>query len=397
MSAEGPLSGVRILDLPRAMAGPFCTQLLGDLGAEVIKVKSPHGGDESRYWGPFWNGISCYYLSVNRNKRSIVIDLKSEAGLKIALKLAQRCDVLIENFRPGTMDRLGLGYETLSQLNPALVHCSLSGFGPDGPRAQEPAYDLLMQGFSGLMSLTGFPDGTPVRAGLPVTDLTTAMFAAFAIVSALYRRRDDGVGQKVETSLLEGQVSWLSYYVVGYFASGVVPQGMGSAHHSLAPYRAYEAEDGHFVLAVGNDVQWQRLCGALEASDLAEDPRFATNKKRIENRDALDSALGAVFGAYSIAELSQRLTEVGVPCGPINSVDDVVTDRQVQHMEMVQSLRHPDIPDLRVCGVPIAFSRTPGGIRTPPPGPGEDTDQVLRELGCSDDVIAELRASGAVA
>jgi len=232
------------------MTGPFCTQLLGDMGAEVVKVESPRGGDEARQWGPYWNGISCYYLAVNRNKKSIVIDLKSEHGHEIALALAKRSDVVIENFRPGTVDRLGLAYETLTELNPKLVYCSISGFGQDGPRAQQPAYDLLMQGFSGLMSLTGFPDGPPVRAGMPVTDLTTALLAAFGIAAALFRREIEGSGQKIETSLLEGQMSWLSYYAVGYFANGTVPTGMGSAHHSLMPYKAYKARDEYFVLAV---------------------------------------------------------------------------------------------------------------------------------------------------
>ena len=393
----GPLTGIRILDFTRAMTGPFCTQLLGDMGAEVIKVEMPEGGDETRRWGPFWNGHSCYYLAANRNKRSISIDLKSPEGREIATALALQSDVVIENFRPGIMDRLGLGYEGLAELNPKLVYCSVSGFGQDGPRAQEPAYDIMMQGFAGLMGLTGFADGPPVRAGLPVADLAAAVFAGLGIVTALYRRAEDGRGQKVETSLLEGQVSWLSYYVVGYLANGEVMRGMGSAHHSLTPYKAYQGEDDYFVLAVGNDVIWRRFCAAIEAPELAEDPRFITNRERLANREALDGILEQIFVQRPAAEWIGRISAAGVPCGPINTVDQIVADRQVRHMEMIQAVPHPEIPDLQLCGIPITFGRTPGAIQGPPPLLGEHTDLVLAELGYSAERIASLRRQGVVA
>lgn len=392
----GALSGIEVLDLTRAMAGPFCTQLLGDMGARVIKIESTQGGDETRSWGPFWNGISCYFLSANRNKQSVALDLKSEAGREIVLALAQRSDVFIENFRPGVVNRLGLDYETLSRLNARLVYCSLSGFGQDGPRAQESAYDLMMQGFAGLMSLTGFPDGPPVRAGLPVADLTAALFAAVGIVAALMHSAQEGRGQKVETSLLEGQISWLSYYMVGYLANGIVPRGMGSAHHSLTPYRAYRARDDDFILAVGNDAHWRKLCEVINAPELGHDPRFVTNQERLANRDALDRLLDEVFQSYTASELIERVSKAGVPCGPINTVDRIASDPQVQHMKLIQSVPHPDIPDLKLCSVPLRFSGTPGAIQSPPPSMGEHTDQILCELGYSQERIAELRRQGVI-
>ncbi|MCJ7583198.1 MAG: CoA transferase [Anaerolineales bacterium] len=392
-----PLTGIKVLDLTRAMAGPFCTQLLGDLGAEVIKVESIQGGDETRYWGPFWNEISGYFLSANRNKKSIAVNLKDQAGFRIVATLAERADVFIENFRPGAVGRLGLDYSSLAYTNPRLVYCSLSGFGQDGPCAQEPAYNLLMQGFAGLMSLTGFADGEPTRAGLPVTDLTAGLYAAIGILTALYSRESTGEGQKVETSLLEGQISWLSYYLVGYLANGVIPRGMGSAHHSLAPYRAYKACDGYFVIAVGNDMQWKRLCEALGAVDLGNDERLLTNTGRLKFRDDMDAALNKIFKEYTVSELVERINTYEVPCGPINTIDQVVNDPQVSHLHMIEQVPHAKIPDLALCGVPIKFSKTPGRIQTAPPMHGEHTDQILSGMGFSPEKIAELRMKGIVA
>ncbi len=392
---DQPLSGIRILDLSRAMAGPFCTQLLGDLGAQVVKVESLDG-DETRRWGPFWNGVSCYFLSANRNKRSIALDLKHPEGLAIACSLADQSDVVVENFRPGTVNRLGLDYETLAARNPRLIYCSVSGFGQDGPRAQEAAYDVLMQGFAGLLGLTGIPGGPPVRAGLPVTDYGAGLFATTAILTALYRRQLDGQGQKVETSLLEGQLTWLGYYMIGYLANGEIPPRMGSAHPSLTPYKAYRAGDDYFVLAVGNDGQWKRLCQAIDAPELADDPRFVTNIDRLAHREEQDALLEAIFARFTAAELIQRINRAGVPGGPINTVDQIIADPQVQHLGMVPNVPHPDIPELQLAGIPIHLSRTPGAIQSSPPQLGEHTDEILDELGYAHEVVARLRQDNVV-
>lgn len=391
----GPLSGIQVLDLTRAMAGPFCTQLLGDMGAGVVKVEPP-GGDETRHWGPFWNGVSCYFLSANRNKKSIVVDLKSGAGQEIVRALVAQSDVLVENFRPGTVTRLGVDYETAAEANPLLIYCSLSGFGSDGPRGHQPAYDVLMQGYAGLMGLTGYPDMPPVRAGLPISDLAAALYAAFGITAALYHRVLDGKGQRVETSLLEGQISWLSYYLVGYLADGTVPLRMGSSHFSLTPYQAYRASDEYFILAVGNDLLWRRLCTAIGAPEWADDARFATNVERLANREALDALLGACFEQRTAAEWIERLGQAGVPCGPINTVDRIAADPQVWHREMIQEVPHPQIPDLKLSGIPVKFSGTRGAIQSAPPLLGEHTDGILSSLGYSQAQITELRTRGVV-
>lgn len=392
----GPLDGIRVLDLTRALAGPYCTQLLGDMGAEIIKVEMLQSGDESRCWGPFWNELSCYFLATNRNKRSLVVDLKTDAGRKIAFALAKQSDVCIENFRPGVMSRLGLDYDTLAALNPRLVYCSISGFGQEGPRAQEPAFDVMMQGFAGLMRLTGHPGEPPVRVGLPVIDFGAGLLAAFGISAALLQREQDGLGQKVETSLLEGQLSWLSYCLLGYFAHGTVPRRMGGAHHSITPYQVCRAKDDYFVLAVGNDVQWKRFCHAIRRPELAEDPRFATNRERLEHRETLDAILDEAFSRHTAAELIEGISQAGVPCGPINGVDRIVADPHVRQIGMIKEVPHRSIPDLRLPGVPIMLSRTPGEIREPPPLLGEHTDQILHELEYSAKQIQRLRSENVV-
>lgn len=392
-----PLNGIKVLDLTRAMAGPFCTQLLGDLGAEVIKVESLEGGDETRFWGPLWNGVSCYFLAANRNKKSIAINLKSPAGCQIVRSLTERSDVLIENFRPGTIARLGLGYENLSAINPRLVYCSISGFGQVGPRSQEPAYDLLMQAFSGLMSLTGHEEGEPVRAGLPVTDLTAGLYAAIAILAALFHRQTTGEGQRVDTSLLEGQIAWLSYYVVGYLANHEIPRPMGSAHHSLAPYGAYQGCDGSFVIAVGNDNQWKRLCAAIGAGSLGDDARFHTNESRLKFRMEMDDTLKQIFQRYTVSELVERIKAGEVPCGPIQTIDQVVQDPQVIHLNMIEDLPHAYVPDLAVPRLPLNFSKSSSSMQSAPPMLGEHTEQVLRDMGFSSEQIAALKDDKVVA
>lgn len=391
----GPLSSIQVLDLTRAMAGPFCTQLLGDMGADIVKVEPP-GGDETRRWGPFWDGVSCYFLSANRNKKSIVIDLKSEAGQEIVHALVAHSDVLVENFRPGAVTRLGVDYETAAEANPQLIYCSLTGFGSDGPRGHQPAYDVLMQGYAGLMGLTGYPDMPPVRAGLPISDLAAALYAAFGIAAALYRRALDGKGQRIETSLLEGQISWLSYYLLGYLANGTVPLRMGSSHLSLTPYQAYRASDEYFIVAVGNDLLWRRLCAVIGAPEWADDARFATNVERLANRETLEALLATCFAQRTAAEWIECLDQAGVPCGPINTVDRIAADPQVWHRGMIQDVPHPQIADLKLSGIPVKFSGTPGAIQSAPPLLGEHTDGILSSLGYSQAHITKLRTQGVV-
>jgi formyl-CoA transferase/CoA:oxalate CoA-transferase len=366
------------------------------MGAEVIKIEKPDGGDDARHWGPFWNDVSCYFLSANRNKKSLAVDLKSESGREIAIALAKRSDVFVENFRPGIVRRLGLDYETLAAINPGLVYCSLSGFGQTGPRAQEPAYDLLMQAFSGIMSLTGYPSWPPVRAGLPVTDFGAALLAAFAIMVALYQRQKDGLGQKVETSLLEGQLSWISVYLLGYLGSGTVPEPLGSGHHSIAPYQAYKAKDEYFILAVGNEAQWRRLCETIGVPELTQDPRFQSNEQRLRNRGELNAILESIFSRYTAVELTELLSRAGVPCGLINKMDRLVTDPQVKHLGLVP-IPHPEVPELKLPGIPITLSRTPGSIQNAPPLLGQHTDEILTSLGYDAGQIADLRTRGIVA
>jgi formyl-CoA transferase/CoA:oxalate CoA-transferase len=392
----GPLTGIRVLDLSRALAGPFCTQLMGDMGAEIIKVEPSPDGDDSRRWGPFWNEQSCYYLSTNRNKQSIVIDLKNPAGLRVARQLADKSDVVIENFRPGVVERLGLGYDSLAATNPRLVYCSISGFGQDGPRANDPAYDLAMQGFAGLMGITGYPGMAPVRAGLPVADFGTALFAAVGILAALLRRQETGVGQKVETSLLEGQLSWFACYVLQYLADGTIPERMGSSHHFITPYQAFATLDGYFILAVGNDVQWQRLCQAMAVPELAQDSRFATNVGRLAHRAELLPTLETLFSRHPTEDLIQTLMQAGVPCGPVNTVDKLVADPQVVHLDAIPAVPHPEIPDLRLPAVPLRFSSDRAENCEPPPLLGQQTDEILTELGYSPDQITALRRDGAI-
>ena len=386
------LAGVRVIDCSRVLAGPFCGMLLSDLGADVIKVEDTGSGDESRTWPPHKDGESAAYLVINRNKRDIALDLKAPAGVEVLKRLAAGTDVLIENFRTGTMESFGLGYDTLSAINPRLVYCSVSAFGRTGPRAEGAGYEALMQAFSGIMSITGEPDGAPVRAGVSFLDLTTGIFCAFGIVNALLHRAQTGLGQRVDGSLLETAVTLLNYHAEGFLLTGAVPKALGSSHPSLSPYRTFKCADGQWVFIAGaNDRFWQRLAPALSLPEMATDPRFATNIERVKNRVDLERTLVEAIGRHDREPLLKILDEAGVPATPVNTVAQVMEDPQTAARQMIQRVTHPRLGEIPVVGTPIKFSRMEAGPRTAAPLHGQHTDEVLAAFGYSGAEIAALR------
>ncbi|MBI2368804.1 MAG: CoA transferase [Deltaproteobacteria bacterium] len=391
-----PLAGIRVLDVSRVLAGPYCSMLLGDLGAEVLKIEQPGIGDDTRAWGPpFADGESAYYLAINRNKRSVALDLKAAEGRDLFRRLAACCDVVLENFRPGTMERLGLGYEVLQQVNPRLVYAAISGFGPDGPMRDRPGYDLIIQGYGGIMSITGQPDGEPTKVGVAIVDITAGLFLASGILAALLLRERTGRGQRVDTSLLEAQVGWLINWGMHYLVSGEVPGRWGNAHPNIAPYQTVRTKDGHIILGVGNDSLWRDFCQVTGLEALTEDPRFLTNARRVEHREPLMAVIQERFAQETSAHWLAALTTAGVPCGPVHTIDQVFADAQVRHRQMLVEIPHPSIGRLRMAGIPLKFSETPASIRRHPPLLGEHTDEVLRELlGATPAELARLRAQG---
>ncbi len=390
------LEDIKVVDLTRTLAGPFCTMLLGDMGADVIKIEEPEKGDETRSWTPFWNGESTQFLSFNRNKRSLSLDLKTEEGIEIVSKLAAGADVMIESFRSGALDRMGLGYEAISRLNPRIVYCSVSGYGRTGPMADMPGYDLIIQAYSGLMHLTGEPDGLPQRVGFSLVDLFAGMMAFGSVVTALRHRDRTGEGQWVEASLLDGQVATLSYHATGYMGTGVEPHRMGSGHPSLVPYQSFPASDGFFILGCGNQGLWERTCRAIERTDLLEDPRFFTNTARVEHRGECVAILSEVFKSKSVEHWVKLISDAGIPCGPINRVSDVVSNPQVLARNMVADIPHPNVQELRVPNSPLKLAATPPSVRRPPPLLGQHNEEILSELGYSLEDVTRLRSDGVI-
>jgi crotonobetainyl-CoA:carnitine CoA-transferase CaiB-like acyl-CoA transferase len=392
-----PLEGLRVLDLSRALAGPFCSQMLGDMGADVLKVEQPGVGDNARGWGPpFQGGESSYFLSVNRNKRSLALNLRDERGAEVLRRLVERSDVLLENFVPGTLDRLGFSYAVCRALRPDLIYCSISGFGQVGPDRERAAYDQIAQGLGGIMSVTGEVGGPPMRVGIALADIMAGMFAAYAVQVALYHRARSGEGQMIDTSLLDGQLAMMTYQAGRYFATGEAPPSSGNQHPTIVPYGVYRAADAYFNLAVGTEDLWRRFCAALGLEELRADPRFVTNRDRLAHRDELNALLEPLFAARSVAEIQEQMDRASVPCGAVRDLHSVFTDPQVAALGLVESLDHPTAGAIKVVGPPYRFSATPPAVRLPPPLLGQHTDAVLRELGYDEAAIGALREAHVV-
>jgi formyl-CoA transferase/CoA:oxalate CoA-transferase len=393
-----PLSGLTILDLSRVLSGPYCTMLAADMGARVIKIEHPQGGDDTRAWGPpFLHGESAYYLSINRNKESVAVDFKTEGGRRVIEALLAKADALVENFRPGTLDKMGLGYTAVSARRPDLVYVSISGFGQNGPRRDEAGYDAVAQAEGGLMSVTGTADGPAVRVGVAIADIASGMFAFQGLLLALLAKARTGRGQHVDVGMLDVVAALISYQAGRYLVTGDSPPRSGNRHLTIAPYDTFDTSDGVLVLAVGNDRQWQTLCATFGLAALGAAEAFRTNEGRVVNYAALRRELEPFFRARALEDLVAALRGAGVPCGAVRSVAEVMNDPQILARAMVESVAHPTIGPLSVLGVPVKLSDTPGAVRTPPPRLGEHTRAVLSgDLGLSAAEIDRLMASRAV-
>src|SRR5215831_14631588 len=386
-----PLDDLFVVDLSRILSGPVCTMLMADMGAKVIKVEPPPLGDDSRQWGPpFIGDISTYFLSVNRNKQSLGLNLKSAEGQRILWKLIERADVLIENFRPGVLDKLGFGYDAVSKANPRTVCCSISGFGQTGPYRDRPGYDVIAQGESGMMDLTGFPDGPPAKLGASLADIVAGLYAFNGTCLALLARHKTGKGQLVDISLLDGMVSTLTYHALIYLSTERSPKRAGTRHPSIVPYECFQARDGFVNIAVTNQKQWENFCQVMGFPEIARDPGFESMKARLENYATLRPKIERVVGGMTRSEVIAALSEVGIPVGPINTVGEILEDPHIHAREMVVELTHPEYGPLKTLGIPIKLSETPGQVETAPPKFGEHNVDVLRALGFDSDQIAEF-------
>jgi formyl-CoA transferase len=397
-SMQRPLSGYRVLDLSRILAGPYCTMILGDQGAEIIKVERPGTGDDTRTWGPpFAGGESAYYLCANRNKKSIVVDLKQSAGVDVVRELAACSDVLVENFTPGLMARFGLDYESLREINPRLVYASITAYGQEGPYRDRPGYDMVLSAVGGLMWITGERDGDPCKVGVAVTDVLTGVYSSGAITSALLWRERSGRGQYLDISLLDVEVSSLANIASNYLVAGQEAVRHGTAHESIIPYQVFKTRDRPIAVAVANQKLWVNFCGLVGKEEWLKDPRFESNPKRVENRDALVPLIDELFAEKTCDEWMDLLLSAAIPCGPVNNMEHLFADPQVLHRNMVAEIPHPTIGSLRLAGIPVKYSETPGDIRLHPPLLGEHTDEVLSQvLEYTPGKIRELKERGAV-
>lgn len=396
---DGPLTGIKVLDLSRVLAGPYCSMALGDMGAEIIKVERPDGGDDTRRFGPpFINGVSTYYLAINRNKRSVALNLKHPDAKAILWQLIDEADVLLENFRPGALDRLGFDFEACIARNPRLVYCSISAFGHVGlPEwSKRPGYDVIMQGMGGIPSLTGPVEAGPHKVGASVADVVSGMYATQGIMLALFARERTGRGQHVDVSMFDGQVSLLTYLATAQLNTGVTPGRLGNRHLSVAPYSTFAAQDGHLNLAVANQKLWKRFCDLLARPDLLADPRFETNASRVEHNDALEAAIAPALAERTVEAWLAAFEAAGIPAGPVLTVDQVLAHPQLAARDMIVEMEHPEAGTVRATGVPLQLSETPGRARTAPPTLGADTDAVLAEIGYDAAQIAALRETGAI-
>lgn len=388
-----PLDGIRVLDLSRVLAGPYCSMTLGDFGAEIIKIENPDKGDDTRAFGPpFVEGESAYFLSINRNKKSITVNLKAEKGKQIIRDLIPKCNVFLENFRPGTAEKLGFGYSNVCSINPKMIYCSISGFGQTGPEKLRPGYDLVVQGMGGIMDLTGPGDGAPYKVGVSQADLLSGIYAVQGILLALLAKQKTGKGQYVDVSMLDGQVSILTFQAGIYFTTGKITKRKGNVHPTICPYETFQAKDGYINIAIGNDKLWQRFSNLLKLESIKNDPKFSTNPERVKNRDELFQIINKIITQKSVDEWLRVFDEKGIPAGPILSIDKVLEHPQIKAREMILELPHPKAGKIKLTGIPVKLSETKGQVQSPPPLLGQHTEEILKNiLNYNDKTIQQLK------
>ncbi len=391
----GPLENLKVLDLTRVLAGPYCTMIFGDLGAEIIKVEVPGRGDDSRQFGPYQNGESAYFMSLNRNKHSLTLNLKTEKGKQILKDLVKKVDVLVENFRPGTMEKLGLGYEVLKEINPKLIYAASSGFGHTGPYSKRPAYDGVVQAMGGIMSITGEKGGKPTRVGPSIGDIGAGLFTAIGVLAAIENRHITGKGQKVDVAMLDCQVAMLENAIARYVVTKNVPKPAGNKHTSIVPFEPFDTEDSQIMIAVGNDNLWKKYCDLADLNDIVDDPKFSTNPERNNNYDELRPILDKAMRTKTTSEWQKIFDDAGIPNGPINYIDQVLENEQVKARDMIVDIEHPTAGKLKMPGVAIKLSETPGAVVSPAPILGQHSEEILKKhLGYDDSTIASLREEG---